>query len=67
MSNQTILEKEPLESATKGNFMLLNTRFWKCMDTFRDKNVLEQIFKKINSIEKKILIVGHGFHRLSLS
>ena len=36
------------------------------MDTFRDKNVLEQIFKKINSIEKKILIVGGtgfiGYH-----
>ena len=46
--NQTILEKEPLESATKKRqlYAFKHKGFWKCMDTFRDKNVLEQIFKK---------------------
>ena len=46
--DQTILEKEPLESAAKKRqlYAFKHKGFWKCMDTFRDKNVLEQIFKK---------------------
>tara|TARA_Y100001958_G_C20986974_1_gene375959 strand:- start:19 stop:747 length:729 start_codon:yes stop_codon:yes gene_type:complete len=46
--DKTILEKEPLESATKKRqlYAFKHKGFWKCMDTFRDKNVLEQIFKK---------------------
>ena len=46
--NQTILEKEPLESATKKRqlYAFKHKGFWKCMDTFRDTKVLAQIFKK---------------------
>ena len=46
--DQTILEKEPLEKAAKQKqlFAFKHKGFWKCMDTLRDKNVLEQIYKK---------------------
>ena len=46
--DNTILEKEPLEKAAKKNQLcaLRHKSFWKCMDTSRDKKVLEEIFKK---------------------
>jgi len=46
--DKTILEKEPLEKAAKKNQLcaLRHKSFWKCMDTSRDKKVLEEIFKK---------------------
>ena len=46
--DQKILEKEPLEKAAKQKqlFAFKHKGFWKCMDTLRDKNVLEQIYKK---------------------
>lgn len=46
--DQTILEKEPLEKAAKQKqlFAFKHKGFWKCMDTLRDKHVLEQIYKK---------------------
>jgi len=46
--DKTILEKEPLEKATKKKqlYAFKHKGFWKCMDTNRDKEVLEQIFKK---------------------
>ena len=45
--NNTILEKEPLEHASKRNQMYAYKHygFWKCMDTKRDKDVLEKIYK----------------------
>ncbi|MDC0529728.1 sugar phosphate nucleotidyltransferase [Pelagibacteraceae bacterium] len=45
--NNTILEKEPLEKAAKKKqlFAFKHKGFWKCMDTLRDKDVLEKIFK----------------------
>jgi len=46
-SNNTILEKEPLEKICKlkklGAFK--HHGFWNCMDTLRDKEVLDKIFK----------------------
>ena len=52
-NDSTILEKEPLEKATskKQLFAFKHNGFWKCMDTSRDKQVLEQIFKN-KSFEK---------------
>ena len=46
--DNTILEKEPLEKATakKQLFAFKHKGFWKCMDTTRDKDVLEKIYKK---------------------
>ena len=46
--DKTILEKEPLEKVAKKNQLcaLRHNSFWKCMDTSRDKKVLEEIFKK---------------------
>ena len=47
-SDDTILEKEPLESvALDGQLSAFKHEgFWKCMDTKRDKDVLEKIYKK---------------------
>lgn len=46
--DSTILEKEPLEKATsrKQLFAFKHFGFWKCMDTSRDKEVLETIYRK---------------------
>ena len=46
--DETYLEREPLERATKKGelFAYKHTGFWKCMDTLRDKQVLEKIMKK---------------------
>lgn len=47
-NDKTILEKKPLEKACKnknlGAFKFKG--FWKCMDTLRDKTVLDEILKK---------------------
>ena len=47
-NDSTILEKKPLEEATKKNqlYAFKHYGFWKCMDTKRDKDVLEEIYKK---------------------
>jgi glucose-1-phosphate cytidylyltransferase len=44
----TILEKDPLEKASSKNQLhaFKHNGFWKCMDTKRDKDVLEVIYKK---------------------
>ena len=46
--DKTILEKEPLEKAAKRKqlYAYKHSGFWKCMDTSRDKEVLEKILKK---------------------
>ncbi len=46
-SDSTFLEKEPLEKAckTKQLSAFKHTGFWHCMDTKRDKDRLEKIFK----------------------
>ena len=46
----TVLEKEPLE-AVAGNNQLSAFKhhgFWQCMDTKRDKELLEEIWKREN-------------------
>jgi len=47
-NDKTILEKEPLENVAKQNQLLAykHNGFWKCMDTIRDKHVLEELLKK---------------------
>ncbi len=47
-NDNTILEKSPLEKACKNrNLSAYKFKgFWKCMDTLRDKQVLEEILKK---------------------
>ena len=47
-SDQTFLEREPLEKACKKRQLsaLKHNGFWYCMDTKRDKDNLEEIFKK---------------------
>ena len=47
-NDKTILEKEPLEQASKNNqlYAFKHKGFWKCMDTLRDKEVLEKIYKE---------------------
>jgi glucose-1-phosphate cytidylyltransferase len=46
--DKTILEKEPLEKAAKQKelYAFKHKGFWKCMDTHRDKKVLEEAYKK---------------------
>jgi glucose-1-phosphate cytidylyltransferase len=46
-NDNTFLEKEPLEKASKKNqlFAFKHEGFWQCMDTKRDKDKLEKILK----------------------
>ena len=46
--DKEILEKKPLEKASKNKQLSAYRHygFWKCMDTLRDKNVLDEIFRK---------------------
>ena len=45
---ETILEKKPLEKAARKKqlFAFEHKGFWKCMDTYRDKLVLEKLHRK---------------------
>jgi len=47
-NDSTYLEKEPLETAAKRKQLLAfrHKGFWQCMDTKRDKDILEKLFKK---------------------
>jgi len=47
-NDSTYLEKEPLETAAKRKQLLAfrHNGFWQCMDTKRDKDNLEKVFKK---------------------
>ena len=46
--DDTYLEREPLEKAAKENelFAYRHEGFWQCMDTKRDLDKLEQLYKK---------------------
>ena len=46
--DKTILEKEPLEKAVSKKQLLAfkHSGFWKCMDTLRDRKVLDKIYKE---------------------
>jgi len=47
-NDKTYLEKYPLETISKKNLLggFKHTNFWQCMDTMRDKEILEKAFKK---------------------
>ena len=47
-SDKTFLEKEPLEKIGKLGklFAFKHNGFWQCMDTKRDKEILEKKFKR---------------------
>ena len=47
-NDKSILEKNPLEKAVKKKQLAVfkHYKFWKCMDTLRDKNELEKIYKE---------------------
>ena len=53
--DQTMLEKEPLEKLTKtGQLMAFEHKgFWKCMDTMRDKILLNKLCKEGNALWEK--------------
>ena len=48
--DKTFLEKEPLEKTCKRKQLIgyKHNGFWQCMDTIRDKEILERELKKIN-------------------
>jgi glucose-1-phosphate cytidylyltransferase len=50
--DQTLLEREPLEKATIANQLMAYTHdgFWHCMDTKRDKDLLEDLWIKGDAI-----------------
>ena len=47
-NDKTFLEQEPLQIATKKKQLLAfkHKGFWQCMDTLRDKIILEKIIKE---------------------
>jgi glucose-1-phosphate cytidylyltransferase len=51
----TFLEKHPLEKAAKKKklYAFKHKGFWQCMDTLRDKEILEKKIKNKNHLEKK--------------
>lgn len=53
--DQTMLEKEPLERLTKANQLMAfrHEGFWKCMDTMRDKILLNKLWKANSALWKK--------------
>ena len=48
--DQTMLEREPLEKLVSINELMAykHEGFWQCMDTMRDKNLLNQLYRKKN-------------------
>ena len=53
--DQTMLEREPLEKLTmEGQLMAFEHKgFWKCMDTMRDKILLNKLWNEGNALWKK--------------
>ena len=53
-NDQTMLEREPLEKLTRaGQLMAYEHRgFWKCMDTMRDKILLNKLWNEGNALWK---------------
>tara|TARA_B100000401_G_scaffold420559_1_gene346109 strand:+ start:33 stop:725 length:693 start_codon:yes stop_codon:yes gene_type:complete len=51
-NDKTFLEREPLQTLGKKKQLLAfkHNGFWQCMDTLRDKNILEREFKKIKKL-----------------
>ena len=53
--DQTMLEREPLEKLTKASQLMAfeHKGFWKCMDTMRDKILLNKLWNEGNALWKK--------------
>ena len=53
--DQTMLEREPLEKLTKASQLMAfeHEGFWKCMDTMRDKILLNKLWNEGNALWKK--------------
>ena len=51
----TFLEKDPMEKLSKKNMLYAykHKGFWQCMDTIRDKEILERCIKEKKHLEKK--------------
>ena len=51
-NDKTLLEREPLELACKKNqlYGFKHEGFWQCMDTVRDKNQIEEIFRNKRNV-----------------
>ena len=49
--DQTQWEREPLENLAKDNQLMAykHTSFWQCMDTLRDKKLLETLWQENNA------------------
>ena len=47
-NDQTVLERKPLEKAAINDQLMayFHEDFWQCMDTRRDKQFLEALYKK---------------------
>jgi glucose-1-phosphate cytidylyltransferase len=54
-SDETVLEKEPLETvANKSQLAAFqHDGFWQCMDTIRDRNILEDLWNSNKAPWKK--------------
>ncbi len=54
-SDSTILEREPLETLARSKELVAfkHSDFWQCMDTARDRDTLEEIWKSGNAPWKK--------------
>ena len=54
-NDNTYLERDPLKKACKQKQLnaFKHNGFWQCMDTKRDKDYLEKIFKKKKTLKKK--------------
>ena len=52
--DKTFLEREPLEKLSKKNELIAykHKNFWQCMDTLRDKKILEEALLKNKFLEK---------------
>ena len=65
-NDKTFLEREPMEKVSKKKQLVAfkNYSFWQCVDTIRDKEILEKLLKK--KMRENILITGGtgfiGFH-----
>ena len=64
-NDSTILERTPMQKISKKKKLgaLKHHGFWQCMDTLRDKEILEKLIKKNKSLVKKNILVlgGTGF------
>jgi glucose-1-phosphate cytidylyltransferase len=56
LKRKQMLEREPMSKlvGTKNLFAYSHTGFWQCLDTIRDKKILEEIYKKKNLLDYNV-------------